>query len=240
MSAAGHPSHMPLGELRVKVRTPATLLGLLLSLAGYWLLADALYLVYHSLGGPRTAWSTLIYTASQAIGLALLLLVLRGEGNGFDTVWFGRGGRGDLAYALAFLVLAWAVWGALDALGAALGVPEVRWRERWPVAAPLDLVPIAVFSLSAAFFEEVFFRGYAITRLYSLTGNVVLASAVSVACFTALHHVFGPRVMLCILGWGTVDTLLFLHRRSTKASFYFHFMNNAIVYVLFQGLSLLA
>lgn len=229
---------MSFEELKVQTKGGATLLGLFVSLIGFRLLADALYFAYHSLGGPRTSWSTLIYTLAQLVGFAVLLYVLKREGQPFSSVWFGSGGLGDFAYAMAFLLLAWIAWWLLDALGAALGIPEVKWWERWPVATPIDVLPIAVFSLAAAFFEEVFYRGYAITRLYSLTGNMALAAAVSIAFFTVLHSVFGPRVMLCILGWGTIDTLLFLYRKSTKASFYFHITNNAVVYVLFPLLGM--
>jgi len=50
-------------------------------------------------------------------------------------------------------------------------VPEYRWWERWLVRAQLDILPIAALSLSATFFEEVFYRGYAITRLHLLIGS---------------------------------------------------------------------
>ena len=229
---------MSFEELRVETRSPATFLGLFVSLVGFWLIANALYFAYYALGGARTSWSALLYTLAQLVGFALLLYVLKKEGQPFSTVWLGSGGLRDFAYAMAFLLLAWVAWWLLDALGAALGIPEVRWWERWAVATPLDVVPIAAFSLAAAFFEEVFYRGYAITRLYSLTGNIALASAVSIAFFTLLHYVFGPRVMLCILGWGTIDTLLFLYRKSTKATFYYHAVNNAVVYALFPLLGL--
>ena len=220
-------------EFRVKPRIPATLIGLFISLTGVLLLAHAFYSLYYMLGGPSISWSALIYTLAQLIGFLILLYVLRMEGQPFSTIWFGRGDLRDYAYALAFLILAWIVWGAMDFLGRVLGIPEVRWWERWPINSPLDVLPIGVFALAASFFEEIFYRGYAITRLYSLTGNIILASIISIAFFTLLHHVFGPRVMLCILGWGTIATILFILRRSTKASFYLHLTNNAIVYVLF-------
>jgi len=220
-------------EFRIKPRMPATLIGLFISLIGVPLLARAFYFLYYMLGGPSISWSALIYTLAQLTGFLILLYVLRMEGQPFSTIWFGRGGLRDYGYALAFLILAWIIWGALDFLGRGLGIPEVRWWERWPINSPLDVLPIGVFALAASFFEEIFYRGYAITRLYSLTGNIVLASIISIAFFILLHHVFGPRVMLCILGWGTIVTILFIFRRSTKASFYLHLTNNAIVYVLF-------
>ena len=43
-------------------------------------------------------------------------------------------------------------------------------------------------------------KGYAITRLYSLTNNLALVSAVPIGFFTLIHCSFGPRTMLYILG----------------------------------------
>lgn len=88
----------------------------------------------------------------------------------------------------------------MEFIGSAIGIPDVKWRRRWNVTTPSDLIPIAVYSLAAAFFEEVFYRSYAITRLYSLTGNLALSAAISIIFFTLIHYFFGPRVMLCILG----------------------------------------
>ncbi len=226
-------------ELKVNVNKPYTLLGLFISLIGFMLIAEAFYYVYYHLGGAHVSWSTLIYTVAQLIGFAILTYVLKKERQSFSTVWFGEGGLRDFAYAMAFLVLAWIAWGLLGAIASALGIPEYKWWERWNVATPLDVLPMAIFSLSAAFFEEVFYRGYAITRLYSLTNNMPLSAIISIVFFTALHYVFGLKVMICILGWGTIDTLLFLYRKSTKASFYYHFVNNATVYVLFPLLGML-
>lgn len=218
---------------KIVAKKSITLLGLFVTLIGFWLIARALYFAYYVLGGSTTSWSGLLYTLAQLIGFAFLLYVLKKERQPFSTIWFGGGGLGDLAYAMVFLILAWITWMLLYSLGWFLGFPEVKWWEKWPIATPIDVIPIATFTLSAAFFEEVFYRGYAITRLYSLTGSIALASLASIVFFTLIHYSFGPRVMLCILGWGTIDTLLFLYRRSTKASFYFHLTNNAIVYVLF-------
>ncbi len=219
-------------EFRVRVHPLWSALGLFDALIGFWLLAKLYYAVGGLLGltGP---WTALIYTGAQATGFAVLLYVLRREGNTLSSVWLGGRGPRELAYALAFLAAAWVLWGLLSALGAALGLPEYRWWSRWGVRGPLDVLPVGAMAVAAAFFEETFYRGYAITRLYTFTGSMALAAAVSIAFFTLIHLFFGPRVMLCILGWAVLDTLLFIYRRSTWASFYYHVVNNAIVYIVF-------
>jgi len=218
--------------LKVKTVSPATLLGLFTTLIGFWLIAKAYYTAARllNLTGP---WTAPIYTLAQITGFTVLLYVLKKENQPFSSIWFGEGRLKDLSYAALFLTAAWVLWGILDYTGAVLGIPKTAWWKRWQVSSPPDIIPVAILALAAAFFEEIFYRGYAITRLYSLTNNLALASAVSIGFFTLIHCSFGPRTMLCILGWTTIDTLLFIHRKSTKASFYYHAINNTIVYIIF-------
>ena len=229
---------MKLSSPKFKVKRGVTHAGLFVALLGYLVIATAYYSVARVIGfsGP---WSSLIYTAAQLTGFLILLYIVRLEGEGFDSLWFGKGGLRELAVATVFLLAAFIAWWLLDILGALLGIPAYRWWERWATRSAVDLVPMLIFGLAAAFFEETAYRGYAITRLYTLTDNLALSAAISILFFTLLHLYFGPRVMLCILGWGTIDTILFLYRQSTKTTFYYHATNNFLVYFLFPLLGML-
>ena len=209
-----------------------TYLGLFVSLVGFWLLAELYYAIAHAVvfGG---SWSSLVYTMAQVTGFLVLLYILRLEGRDLSSIWFGERGLTELGIAMIFLLVVWVLWGLLDYLGSLLGIPEKTWWRAWSVRSPMDVIPLFIFSQAAAFFEETFYRGYAITRLYKLTDNLLLSAAISIAFFTLIHLFFGPRVMLCMLGWAIVDTALFIYRESTWASFYFHSMNNLIVYTIF-------
>ena len=188
-----------MNTLKVKTVSPATLLGLFTTLIGFWLIAKAYYTAARllNLTGP---WTAPIYTLAQITGFTVLLYVLKKENQPFSSIWFGEGRLKDLSYAALFLTAAWVLWGILDYTGAVLGIPKTAWWKRWQVSSPPDIIPVAILALAAAFFEEIFYRGYAITRLYSLTNNLALASAVSIGFFTLIHCSFGPRTMLYILG----------------------------------------
>ncbi len=190
--------------------------------------------------GVRGLWTVLSYTLAQVTGFAALLLVMRWEGSDWSSVWFGERGTRVFAESMVFLVAAWVLWWFLYWIGGQLGLGTGYLEEitRKGLNHPSEIVAFLTWGVSAAFFEETFYRGYSITRLHSLTGNLILSAVISIAFFTLLHLYFGPRIMLCILGWAILDTWLFL-RRGTYASFYYHLVNNLLVYGLFPALSLL-
>ncbi len=230
-----------------KVKTKsvgATVVGLFISLIGFWLIAYVYYAVADAIAGVSLHGSPLrllIYNATQATGFLLLLVVLRREGNSFNTVLYGGRGLRELGWALAYLVIAWVAWGlmtwlCLYIIAATTGTATnpLEWRERLGVVhhTPLDTLAITVFCTCAAFFEEVFYRGYAFTRIYSLTGSLKLAAIANIGFFTLIHLVFGPLVMACIAVWATIQLLLLLHRGSTWATLYYHLVNNILAYVV--------
>ncbi len=213
--------------------------GLIISLIGFWMLTP-LYKGLLIAVGVRGVWTVLSYTLAQVTGFIALLLVMRWEGSEWRSVWFGERGIRAFIESVIFLAIAWVLWGFLYWLGGRLGLGTGYLEEmtRKGASHPQEILAFLAWGLSAAFFEETFYRGYSITRLYSLTGNLILSAVVSIAFFTLLHLYFGPRIMLCILGWAILDTLLFI-RRGTYASFYYHFVNNLLVYGLFPAFSLL-
>ncbi len=217
----------------------AKFIGLFISLIGFWLLTPIYRSLLNSLG-VKGLWSVLSYTMAQLTGFLLLLMVLRLEDSSLDSVWFGTRDLTTFLHSMGFLLIGWIVWGFLDWVGSAIGLGLGRLAEmrRGGLSSPIDLIPMAVWGLAASFFEETFYRGYALTRLLEITGNVWISSAISIAFFTLIHLFFGPRVMLCILGWSVVITVLFF-RKGTYASFYYHLVNNLLAYVLLPSLSLL-
>ncbi len=225
-------------ERRGYPRGPASV-GLAVSLIGFWMITPLYRELMTSLG-VSGVWAVLSYTLAQVTGFALLLLIMRWENSGLGTVWFGDKGLRTFLESLAFLAAAWVLWGFLYWLGGQLGLGTGYLEEltRRGLNQPSEIIAFLIWGISAAFFEETFYRGYSITRLYSLTGSLILSAATSIAFFTLLHLYFGPRIMLCILGWAILDTWLFL-RRGTYASFYYHLVNNLLVYGLFPALSLL-
>ena len=224
-------------ERRIYPKGPA-FVGLVISLIGSWLITPLYRELMTSLG-VSGVWAILSYTIAQVTCFALLLLVMRWEGSELGSVWFGDRRFKAFLESMAFLAVAWVLWGFLYWLGGLLNLGTGYLDEtlKRGLGHPSEIVAFLSWGLLAAFFEETFYRGYSITRLYSLTGNLVASAAISITFFTFIHLYFGPRVMLCILGWAILDTWLFL-RKGTYASFYYHLVNNVLADGLLPVLSL--
>jgi membrane protease YdiL (CAAX protease family) len=107
----------------------------------------------------------------------------------------------------------------------------------WALAAAV--IAIVVFSyrivafITAGVVEELLFRGYTITRLTMLTGNVWLAGAVALAGFAALHvPSWGWGFAITGLIGGVFSTAFFIWKKDLLAMMMFHAATDAIGFVI--------
>jgi len=96
--------------------------------------------------------------------------------------------------------------------------------------------PLVLFSLflTGTFLEEIFYRGYLIERLTSLTGRRWLAAVVSWLAFTFVHLKFfglGPTLDVSILSAALV--LLYLKERSIWLCIVVHGINDIFGFLIF-------
>jgi membrane protease YdiL (CAAX protease family) len=98
-----------------------------------------------------------------------------------------------------------------------------------------NAVPVAVWALGAAFFEEAFFRGYALTRLPKLIKSTAASVAVSVFAFATIHLRFGLALSIYMIAWATIVSALFLITRSTWFCLLYHAANNIVVDFIIYG-----
>lgn len=82
---------------------------------------------------------------------------------------------------------------------------------------------LAVSAIRAGVMEELFFRGYAITRLTALTRNRWFAAGISLIAFSAAHlgSWSWPQMIVAAYG-GLILTLLFLWRGNLWANMAAH------------------
>jgi membrane protease YdiL (CAAX protease family) len=77
--------------------------------------------------------------------------------------------------------------------------------------------------VTAGIAEETLFRGYALTRLARLTGNLWLAAGLSALVFAALHFpVWGAGPSLAFFVGGLATTAFFIWRRDLLAMIIAH------------------
>lgn len=168
------------------------------------------------------------------LGLAALLiwivtakerLPLSSIGIRFDRL--GRSlGWGVLLAALSIVaaVVCLAVYSAIG----------VSYGEGEGISRALPVTALVVVRAGIA--EEVFYRGFAIERLQSLTGSKWIAAAISLVLFAAFHFRQGLAGVVLAFALGAVLTGFYLWKRDLIANMAGHFLVDFIPNVLFAAL----
>jgi membrane protease YdiL (CAAX protease family) len=205
-------------------------LGLFVSIPGYYGLAVLLYSLIRP--DPDNPWGALIYTFSQLVGFIILLQIAKKEGGGFRSIYVGRLGLREIVLAVSLWLAAFTLWLPVNYV---LGYFGISW-SRWGYSVQgFNAVPVAVWALGAAFFEEAFFRGYALTRLPKLIKSTAASVAISALAFAAIHLRFGPALSIYMIVWVTIVSTLFLITRSTWSCLLYHVANNIVVDFIIYG-----
>jgi len=89
-----------------------------------------------------------------------------------------------------------------------------------------------LIALRAGFAEEIFYRGYAIERLQSLTGYKWLAVLVPLVIFAAAHYRQGLGGIVAALILGGVLTIFYLKFRDLIANIIGHFLEDFLLNVI--------
>jgi membrane protease YdiL (CAAX protease family) len=89
-----------------------------------------------------------------------------------------------------------------------------------------------LIALRAGVAEEIFYRGYAIERLQTLTGNKWLAALVPLVIFAAAHYRQGLGGIVAALILGGVLTIFYLKFRDLIANIIGHFLEDFVLNVI--------
>lgn len=102
---------------------------------------------------------------------------------------------------------------------------------------PVWSVVLAILLGGAA--EEILYRGYAVERIGTLTGNLWLAGAISVIVFAAAHiPMWGRRSALATLIPGAVVTGFYLWQRDLTACIFAHVVTDFVGILISPPVSL--
>jgi len=102
-----------------------------------------------------------------------------------------------------------------------------------PIVREYNLLTHILLFFTGTFLEEIFYRGYLIERLASLTGKSWLAGIVSWMTFTFVHLKFfglGPTLNVGVLSMGLV--ILYLKERSIWPCIVVHGINSVFAYFI--------
>ncbi len=197
-----------------------TLLGLGIALFGLPLVVE----FFRHVVGPRTVQNTV---ARELIILALVAVLLwivrRREKLGWDSVGLSRPKLGSTALWVLIAMLGAAVaiaisFAIIHLLGLQFGSADAKSFGALPVWV------MALVIVRAGLAEEVFYRGYAIERLQSLTGSRWIAIAVPLVIFAIFHYRQGAGGILIALLTGAVMTAVYLRTRNLWVTIITHFL----------------
>jgi len=206
------------------------ILGLFIAMPGYYTLAYLLYAIIKP--DQNNPWSTLIYTFSQIIGFIALFYISKREDGGFKSIYIGRLGPKEITLAISLWLVAFILWLPINNALSSLNISISRWGYS---IEGINIIPVMIWAMGAAFFEEAFFRGYALTRLPKVINNTTLSVIISVIAFAAIHLRYGLGLFIYMIVWASIISLLFLATKSTWSCFLYHAINNLVVDFIIYG-----
>ncbi len=167
--------------------------------------------------------------AAIAVGVLVLGIVVKGERLPLSSIGLGtRPWKSSVGWGLLGVVFCAA------GLAASLGLAKLLG---WPFGAkgfgfepPLWAVGMAVFRAGTV--EEICYRGFAIERLRSLTGNRALAIGLPLVLFAAFHYRQGYAGILIAFVLGAILTAMYVRRRDLNANIVTHFVVDFIPNIL--------
>jgi uncharacterized protein len=133
--------------------------------------------------------------------------------------------------------LGWAAVTVVVCFAVAFGIIELVRQFGWKYGdsnafSNLSLGTITLVTIRAGVAEDVFFRGFIIERLSTMTGNRFLAAGLSLVPFALFHYSQGPAGILISFALGGVLTGMYLWRRDLKSNIIAHFLVDFIANVL--------
>lgn len=136
-----------------------------------------------------------------------------------------------VATVMAFLAML-VVGGAANALIQRAGIGSGTMQSL-TVRSSVEAMAFLGVALSAGFVEEVVFRGYLQQQIYARTGNVLIASVLQIAIFSAGHMYQGWVRMIPVALVGIVLTLAALWRKSLVPGMIAHGIGDGLMAIAF-------
>jgi membrane protease YdiL (CAAX protease family) len=193
-----------------------TLVGLAIALIAM----PVVMALFNGLEVPRTAANVTIREALVIIlAVCLLALIRNKEHLGLKSVGLRRAPIGNF---LLWVVITLA--GVAAAIAASLGVITFAGWKFGSGSEPLPLWVTLIVVMRAGFVEELFYRGYAIERLESLTGSRLLAIGLPLLLFALFHYRQGWAGITIALLTGAVLTGVYVYKRNLWITITAHFL----------------
>jgi len=215
-------------KLQSQIRPSATYIGLIIALlAGPALVAGFRLITGENHSDLQVISRELIIFAT--VGM-LLWLVKRQEKLPLTSIGLHRDKLGKsvlwgLLLTVISLVITVGLYLLLQQFGVHLGSSDNNSYRP-------SLWVVTLIMLRAGVAEEIFYRGYAIERLQSLTSSKWLAGLVPLAMFAAAHYRQGIGGIFAAFILGGILTIFYMKRRDLVANITGHCLTDFVLNVL--------
>jgi len=113
-------------------------------------------------------------------------------------------------------------------------VAQQKIEESFPPMRLYWVIPLTIF---VAFWEEIVFRGFVLTRLNAIFKRWWLTILLASTVFGAIHIYEGLLAAVIISGLALVMSALFVWRRSLVPSIVFHCLHNLVIFIVLDRIS---
>lgn len=162
----------------------------------------------------------------QLLILFVVLLVAKLEGGGANSLGYGRFTLNKVVIGCAFFLGAWLVLSILAILIDLAGFAEFKDPTIFLPQTFPDKIIWTILAIVVAFAEETAFRGYALTRLESITKNRILTAIVVSLAFSTGHFYQGAGGLIVIFVYGLMFAALFYKTGSIWPGIVAHFLQD--------------
>jgi len=214
----------PITRLPKKWRYP---IGLVIILTSEFMLRDVFL--------PEHASDIHVRIAVLIEWLVLLVLLAlwipKVEGNKLESIGFGKFKRRYLWMGILTYLILMAAWIGSSFALKAIGLEGLSSLQ--PMIKEYSFLTLFSLFITGTFLEEIFYRGYIIERLTSLTGRRWIAGVISWTAFTFVHLKFfglGPTLEVGVLSAGLV--ILYLRERSIWPCIVVHGINGVFSWLI--------
>jgi CAAX protease family protein len=206
----------------------ATAVGLAIAL-----LATPLYLRIFRLfaGESRSNWHVLGRELGIWLCVAVLLWIVR-QREGLPLTSIGLRADRPIRSLVRGALLALLVLAVTVSLYLILQRVSIRLGEDHGSSFHPSMWVVTLVMLRAGVTEEIFYRGYAIERLQSLSGSKMLAGLLTLTLFAAAHYRQGLGGIIAAFVLGGVFTAFYMKFRDLLANITAHFLGDFVPNVI--------
>jgi CAAX protease family protein len=166
-----------------------------------------------------------------ALAALVLFIIRRKERLGWDSVGLQRPALGNTAIwvLITFVGVALAItlaFGFIKLFGLPMGNVDSKAYDALPTWVLLVVI------IRAGFVEELFYRGYSIERLQSLTGSRIFAAGIPLVIFAVSHYRQGQAGIIIAMLTGALLTGVYVYKRNLWITITVHFLGDFIPNIL--------